>query len=279
METTDKTYLVKLIGNLEQCCREGKSLPFRVEKMLATGFLVKVGGLFSFVPFNKMPWNYFKFEGAWAAVFPTIKGKTFFCTIEKIEKDPLKVYLDPGAHRFGQMPLTMGQAYDCMVVHDAGYGYFVDMGLHFGWKYGSKIGLLHRAAIRPGNLDKSSLAVGKTISLKYFGETKKGPILGDEARAAFLKEITDDLPGQLVPVLVSRETDGKPCFRVNGKFTCSLPVNKHNYPGHRKALLKDALANLKDGAILDCEVVTINYKDCKLMVKWVASRLGPAENF
>ena len=82
-----------------------------------------------------------------------------------------------------------------------------------------------------------------------------------------------DLVGKVTPVHIRRSLHGKTYFDVMGKFNGNLPVNKHNYP-HFKDAIRTAIKGLKDGAVISCEVIAMNYHRHSITLRWVASYLG-----
>jgi hypothetical protein len=84
----EENFLLKLITNIEFLEESKKNVPFRIIEVKEKGFLVKVGGLFAYVSFHHMPWRYTSNEN-WKAVSKFLIGKSFFCNIYQVKRNPL----------------------------------------------------------------------------------------------------------------------------------------------------------------------------------------------
>lgn len=202
------TYVQVLFANMETCRREGWVMPFHIVAMIRNGFRVKVGGLFAFVLFKIMPWQY-KEKKAWESVFPYLLDKHFFCKIDRIETDPPRLFLDPSVHRFQPAPFEEGQAYEGLVLNRTDYGVFLDLGFHDRWRCGSHVALFHISAIEKRGLQLHSIQPGDRLTVTYFGITPAGHI---QLETPFnLPRPRPDLDplfvGQVLPVQVIKDSD------------------------------------------------------------------------
>ncbi len=154
----NKEYLIKLVKNLERLKTENKSIPFTIIGVREKGFIVKVGGLYAYLSFNYMPWKYSTFE-PWKVVSKYLIGIRFYCKIYRIDKDPLFILINAKNHIFRNIKLTENSKYTGVVIRKAKYGLFVDIGYHFGWKYGSFVGLIHKSKFQKMNMTKRMWAM------------------------------------------------------------------------------------------------------------------------
>jgi hypothetical protein len=271
-------YIQVLYENLEACRQADKVLPFRVVEMKKTGFKVKVGGLFAFVPFQLMPWQYNN-NAFWEAVSPHLQGKRFFCKVERIEHDPRRVFIDSSVHCFQPASFEEGEAYEALVIFRAGYGLFLDLGFHFGWRSGSHVAMAHGSMLKRQGLDWEAIQPGDRMWVRYAGIDDQGRVqlVQPERDTGFDPQRYEAMVGQVVPVQVSwDEASGRPKFVVHGKLDGRMPMIKRHYPGG-KMLRKAVWATLYDlpvGSTIRCEVTGVSTRrGGGLVLRWVASDL------
>ena len=161
-----KKYISKLYDNIEKQKEENNSLSFVIKDIKEKGFVVKVGGLFGYISFNHMPWQYRNRE-AWDAVFPFIDGKVFFCKIYSVTKEDHSIILDGDIPQFKKTELIENEKYKGIIINKTIYGVFVDIGYNFNWKCGSFVGLLHKSNFESDeSFDK--IKIGQSIDVFFY---------------------------------------------------------------------------------------------------------------
>ena len=252
-----KQYLFKLFENIEQIKEQNKSTAFVITDVKEKGFIVKVQGLFAYLPFYFMPWKYSLLD-YWKAISKYLIGKRFYGKIHSLNKDTLSIIINAKQHDFKKIKLKENFQYSGVVIHKTRYGLFIDLGFHFDWKYGSFVGMLHKNNMLIGKYEQTG--IGDEIKVFFFGHTKKDNkiILG---QTNFQKEW---FTGELEKLVGTKQffrtiitADGKKKFYVNDKYKTSLPVNKNVYPKNKKRV-QQIIDNLKDNDIIKCEILDIN---------------------
>ena len=260
-----KEYLEKCVENLETRSLEDVNLPFKIIKLKNTGFVVKVSGLYAFIAFNHMPWEYNKIN-YWISISPKLIGKIFYCKIHSIKKEPsLSIIINGKIPQFKKTELIIGESYSGIILTKVSSGILIDIGYHFDWKCGSFVGFLHKLQIDSLKL-LSSCSVGDEIEIVYQGLNENGHSLNFQTREIFdwSNGIPQGLLGQVVLVHVVREGNEKEInLLVNGKYR-----GRMIYKFGSKQTIRKIKNNLKDGEIIHCEVIDFNEKGRILKLKW-----------
>jgi ribosomal protein S1 len=256
----------KQIEDLETKQSENVNLPFKIVDLKSKGFLVKVSGLYAFIGFYYMPWEYSDIN-YWITVFPSLIGKVFFCRIHHIKKDPvLSIIVDGTIHQFKYIELLIGKDYRGIILKKVKNGLFIDIGFHFDWRYGSFVGFLPKSDFSSKYVF-STCKIGDEIELSYCGVDESGQFFHFQTREAsdWDNGIPQRLLGQIVLVHVVREEDN-PVARllVNGKYSGSMVYDYGSRISKRK--IKNTL---KDGEIIHCEVVGSIIEKRILKLRWV----------
>lgn len=254
----DKEYLVKLVENLEQFKAENKSIPFIITGVKEKGLVVKVGGLFAYVSFYYMPWKYSSIE-FWKVISKQLIGKKFYCSIYRIEKKPLSILINAECHHFKKIILTENSKYSGIVINKAKYGFFIDIGYHFDWEYGSFVGLMHISNISEQEYEQ--MEEGKEVKTIFQGYTEDGKlILGNKIfQKEWLTGELNNLIGTIQDVKMKITEDGKREFCIKEKYKTAIPLNKINYPKCRTKA-KHIIYNLENNEVIQCEIIKINKK-------------------
>lgn len=271
-------YVQVLFDKMEACRQAGKIISFRLEEITKNGFKVKVGGLFAFVPFKIMPWQYSD-KSAWEVVFPHMQGRHFSCKIDHIEtiEGRRRLFLDPSVHRLQPPAFEEGQEYEGLVLKRTDYGVFLDLGFHHRWRSGSHVALLHISHLKNRGLVLQTIRPGDRLTATWFGINPEGRI---QLEVPF--NLSLPCPGldlslveQVLSVQVKKdEESGKNSYIVGDGFIGRMPVTKHQYEGGpaMKKAIREALQQLPDGCIIYCEVTAISYRrGGGLLLRWVAS--------
>lgn len=266
-EVNKHDYLRKLAENLEEIKNNNKIVLASIIEIKAKGFVIKTSGLFGFISFEYMPWQYKNIQN-WASIAPYLIGKRFFCSIHSIEvKERIGVIVNGQAHKFYPIELEEGAAYSCIILQKTIYGLFLEVGYHFNWKYGSLVGLAHISTFT--DIDTFNNAKNGDIITTYFqGFTVDNKlILGDNVEGLdFLTGKVDRYIDTVVDVIVKKEPDKKTEYFVEGKYPATLSVTKAIYPDDKKQI-KKAVANFKDNEKISCKVIGINARQKRMQIK------------
>lgn len=170
-----KDWLDILFNNIESAWLQDRHLHFKIMEVKDKGFLVKVGGMFAYLPFQCMPWIYKQLQ-YWKIVSPFLTGKVFYCKIVKADKvgtSMFNILVDASIHLFRPVELSKDIPYSGVILQKFKYGVFVEVGAHFNWRHGSIVGLVHKTDFA----EKESLEcceVGQAITVHYQRQTEKG---------------------------------------------------------------------------------------------------------
>lgn len=144
---------------------------------------------------------------------------------------------------------------------------FVDIGFHFNWKFGSHIGLLHKSTLINDTLFENA-EPGDKIKIPFQGYNGNGQImLGDDvARTKWFTGEMDSFIGTVQKVLVKKKLNGSREFYVQSKYKARIPVTRTYYPNNR-VYVRQFLARLEEGQIIDCEVIKISKRKDLFVLK------------
>ncbi len=266
-----KHYLKELVENLEKFQQEKKVLPFYIQKVTKTGFVVKIGGLYSFLSISHMPWHY-NDKTSWKSVAKYLVNKKFYGTIYSLKKNPLKIIVDAKTHIFKDAELYPHAEYNGVVLKKVDYGLFIDIGYDFNWHHGSLVGLVYKPK--------------KTIS-NAFNKIKEGTIIStifvekreeDGKILLQIKSITDDLENHKkqreIEWIKTKELEGTiQAIRVvidkNEKnyffedyenkeiYKVKILVSKKNYPKKTNKIVQKILTHQTHNDFLECKILYI----------------------
>ncbi len=264
-------YLVELVENLEYVKSKNKTISFLITEIKERGFIIKVGGLFGFVSFQHMPWQYDNMK-YWEAISSEIINKKFFCKIHLLKKDPIKVLIDAKVHKFQKLEFSKKMEVEGIVLNNVKYGLFIEIGHYFNWKYGSCVGLLHKKNVSDFNLWKDK-RIGEKINVVFHGFREDNKIiLGDNTTIKeWLTGELDKYVGTTQDIIVKIDKQGNRLFLLEEKFPVQLPVTKTFYSKKNKTKIKSLLALVRNNEVLTCKIVHINYKKHKIIAKWLVN--------
>ncbi|WP_026808550.1 S1 RNA-binding domain-containing protein [Arenibacter latericius] len=273
-DSNDDDYLQRLLMNLKKAYANQERLTFRIVEAKAKGFTVKVGGLFAYVSFKQLSWSYPSLD-YWHNVSNYLVGNYFRGTIYKFEENPISIHIDATQQTFEYPKLMEGARYRGVILQKTKYGVFVDIGVHFKWKFGSILGLIHKSTLVKES-DYDHWREGKVIVVRFQGFNKDGhPQLRDNRdRGKWCNGETDQLIGTIQNVSVVIGKEGQPEFYVLGKHKAIIPVRREIYP-NSISRLKEFVYNLKDGEEINCEVLGINKRKDSFILKLL---LEPTDN-
>jgi ribosomal protein S1 len=262
-----ETHLSKLIDNFEERNIKDESHPFKISDIHEKGFIVKIYGLFGYISFYHMPWNYNNID-SWKSIFPYIKGKILFAEIFKFEKEVLSIILDGKIPQFKNPELFENEKYQGIIIDKTKYGLFVDIGYSLRWECGSLVSLLHKSNFHDKELFEK-INVGELIELFFLGYNEDEQIilgLHTESQQWFSGEI-EKLIGKILPVNIIELENGRINYLIENKFAGALQVNKIIYPNNPKEV-KRAIRKLKDGDTIHCEIIKVNKIRRRLQLRW-----------
>ncbi len=262
-----KSYLSKLIDDIQKQSQENINLPFKITDIKEKGFIVKVGGLYGFISFNHMPWKYHNIV-SWEAVFSFIKGKIFFCKIYRYTKEPVSVIIDGKTPQFKKPALEVNCKYKGVIINKTKSYLFIDIGYAFNWKCGSLLGVMHKSDFESPELFKKS-ETGNTIEIFFLGYNENEQLIfGNKTESKeWLNGSIDQLIGQILPVNISKTERGKTEFFVQNKYRATLSILKSIYQYDRMKIIR-AKEKLKNGDVIHCEIIRINKTHRVLQLKW-----------
>ncbi|QTE22093.1 hypothetical protein [Polaribacter cellanae] len=261
----DKDYLQDLLFRVKQSFENQENVVFKIVKTKEKGFSVKVGGLFAFVSFNHFSWSYPSFE-FWQNISEHLIGKYFTGRIYKLKEKPILIQIDAKEKVFEKVILKEYYRYKGVILQKTKYGLFVDLGVHFNWKFGSIIGLIHKSTLM-NVIDYDNWNAGDKITTLFLGYNEdKQLILGDNiAKGIFFRKQLGGLIGTVQKVNVVINKNGETEYFVFGKYKAIIPIKKEFYPNFRTTAKKYTY-ELKDGDEIECEIIKINKKrDCFIL--------------
>src|SRR5699024_5562828 len=151
--------------------------------------------------------------------------------IHHVTKDPISILIDAAVYNYENPELEKSKKYRGIIVQKSTYGLFVDLGLHFNWRFGSLLGLIHRSALT-NETDYDRLNAGENIITKFQGCTKDGKlILGKKQQQGKWEDGTlDKLVDTIQNATVVKDEDNhKMLFYVAGEHKAKAIVNKAIY--------------------------------------------------
>tara|TARA_A100000171_G_scaffold30767_1_gene29013 strand:- start:1938 stop:2759 length:822 start_codon:yes stop_codon:yes gene_type:complete len=269
VKTEMPEYLTNLVRDLQKKADNNEQVLCRIIEPKESGFQVKVQGLFAYLPYVLMPWFYPSFE-FWKAIGPQLIGKHFLCEIESINENPIQIKLNAKKHELKDVDLTIGKGYFGIVVKKTDYGLFFDAGYQYRWACGGIIGLLHRKDLLGSELYDYT-DVGDEVIATYRGVKSDGTLAfsKDSNQSKFLTGQLNYLIGTKQEAVVKISEEGKKEYYILGKYRGTLSVNKLLYPDEEKLYVKNFIADLEDGDLIDCEVVKINKDNISFQLKLI----------
>jgi hypothetical protein len=251
-----KEWLESLFENIEYVKKQELIVPFKIIDIKNNGFEVKIQGLYGYIPFNRMPWNYRNIE-CWEAVAPSLKEVCFEGKVIHIDRFPdsneiSRIVVDAKKAQFEDIDLYSDEDYKGIVFTKAIYGAFVDIGVHFGWKFGSIQGLLHISNF-PDPDSFVQCEAGQHIKINIINKKDKGYEFKD-VRSIDLREM---YVGKTVQVKTVRNNINGVDFLIEDKYKAMMPCRKDIYGDEADFVLK-SLKSIPDGSIIECEVLDVS---------------------
>lgn len=262
-----KDYLIPLINSIEDKYYDRINVGFTIVDMIEIGFLVKTDGLFAFVEYDEMPWQYSSTE-IWKLAFPHLQKKVFFGQVAQFQRDPLAIQINAKVPQFKKPELYVGDEYKGVIIQKSKFGTMVDIGYEFNWTRGSMIGLLPKKSNNP-NDPHGDENLGQIVEV-VLHDIRRNNKLNFRMRKTILgtgNPDTDNLRNKIVDVdkVLSEET-GKDEYLVFGKYKAMMNFELYR-PEDRPILQKD-LDELPDKTVVHCEVTGYSKKMDQLIICW-----------
>lgn len=266
----NKEWFDELVSDLEEKREKNVSLPCRITDIKDKGLIVKVQGLYAFMPFNHAFWRYHD-NKSWSAVFPKLINQKFCCQVYRITRKPLSIVVNGDIPQFKQAELIIGEEYSGIIISKTRSGVFIDIGCHFEWECGSVAGLLLKqfsgTAISFQNCKAGDEIVTTCIKTDY-----KGQMLfsNDLRKSDWYLDKPQNLVGQIVNVRITRSSANDEIeYLVKDKYKGSLNLRSERYPTNNRKKIRHILRILPVGTLINCEVTGFNNQNQTLDLLWV----------
>ena len=256
-ETNDRK--IKQIKQIETYRKKGQTVPFEIVELKNNGFIALINGLNAYISFQYMPWRYFK-KSTWTRVAPHLIGRQFQCKIATCNTDDFSVTLNGSVSQFKKPKLEIGSIYKGIITQKANYGFFIDIGYYFNWKFGSIVGLLHQSEFGQEEL---KLNEGDVIEVMYHGNNRQNKVMlknkTSEVDQYSLK--MNALVGKSTWAAVVRNEDKKKTNKllIEGKYKAFMRIPDNQFPPEYRESIHKAFRNLSHNEVVQCEIV--NYFD------------------
>ncbi|MCL2072719.1 MAG: hypothetical protein FWH18_02265 [Marinilabiliaceae bacterium] len=262
----EKDWLEPLFDHIEIVKKKNLEVPFRIFEIKKSGFLIKVEGLFAFVPFSLMPWKYQNYD-QWNAVLPSLKKRVFHGTIAKVtrkegETGVNRVFVDASKVNFDKPELSDSETYKGIIFQKTDFGIFVDIGHHFAWQYGSIRGLIHRTNF-PSSEFIHNYHIGKIVEVKMIERSQKGLLLKFAGNNYNLETYV----GKIVQTKVIKVNKKPLSFLVEDQYHAQMPMK--NIYGENIYLIKNLMKYFTNDEIIECEVINYNTLNGYLSLKFL----------
>lgn len=268
----EKNYLQNLLETVVRNKEDDLLVQLNVVNATKNGFTIKVCGLFGYLPFKNMPWQY-RSINYWRAVSSSIVDNYFMGKIESVEteKKPIKIITNATSHAFKTVELEHDFIYNGIIIEKRRFGLFVEIGNHFGWKYGSIVGFIHKSFLFDIE-DFNQANVGQTITTQYQGKNHKEEYLfGDIYKEEIWRnDYIETLIGttQIATVKINVTTNKREYY-LQDNLRCGFTITKTLQDKSERRQLREHLKTLGEGDEIECEVLSCNHIKKKIMVKIV----------
>jgi ribosomal protein S1 len=263
------SWITERQNELQNHYENNDTLPFKIVDIKTHGFLTKVLGLYSFVPFSFMPWFYADID-SWVAVAPSLINRKFYCKVHEFDKSTGSIILDAGLPQFKRAELIEGEAYKGLITRLSDFGVFIDIGYHFDWKCGSLLGLLHKSQLADyEELNDFGLGQEITTIYKEMNHDGKPVFCNDKEKKDWKNGKPQKLVGQTTWANAVRKSDNETVeLFVEGKYKARLVVDKRMHSWKSRKEIFEAMNDLSHGEMLNCEVIGFNEKNRTLIINW-----------
>lgn len=258
-------YLSDLFKNIENIQKQGKTVSFKIIDVKQNGFSIKVAGLFGYVSFAHMPWEYNHLY-KWRLISKFLINKKYYCKIHSIKNKSIVV--DAKYHKIEPAILANEIEYKGIVLKKLKFGLLVDIGYDFNWEHGAIIGLIYTKKSEKLSFVKN-IELGDIITTCFDGyresnkivlknkEIEKERIEKEELFYKFQQNTEDYRKRILV-----KEINGKKLFFFDEKPVQILKKNTHYKHLYNKQIVSKIIDNLNNDDFIECNIVSVkeNYK-------------------
>lgn len=272
MEKETPEYLEKLIEQAREAFATETIQNFRVEKYSPKGLIVRSMGLFGFMPNSKFAWRYPELD-FFEVVKPHIVGLILKGKISRVNEEPFGMYLEAAGNEFEEAPLSINQKFKGIVLGQKHYAYFVDIGIHFHWKYGSIVKLLPMKVLEEvdenGNLVQFTINPGEILDFVYdWNELIDKPFLRIEGIQHNFQSRKNNYPEKddIVEGVVKSNDDGPMFCELEGGIICKVLKYRNAYTNDYDGKIK-TINNLGPGDKIMIEIQYVSIK--KMMVSGI----------
>jgi hypothetical protein len=265
----DKSYLLELYDSLAKIKAEDKSVNFSIQEIKKSGFLVKVGGLFAYLPFQNMPWLY-RDTRKWTYIAPFLHQTIFRGKIIEMSNDNrILITIDASGTILKTADLEQNKPYKCIVVKKVNYGLMLEMGNNFGWKCGSIEALMHKSTFLFEH-EFEQIGEGEIISTQFQGFDKEGRIvMGDKwENKEWQTGELDNLIGTIQLITAKRNENKRFELWYQEKFHCHHIIDKVLYGSKENVKhIRNYLRGLSDDSELMCEIIRLKPDKQTIFIK------------
>lgn len=164
--------------------------------------------------------------------------------------------------------METGILYNAIVIHKFGYGFKIELGSFYNWKYGSILGFVHKRFLN--NTEAlAAITIGDVITTYYQKTAEAGHVFGDK----LIAEVTDFTEyekyigtTQICIVQLSSNVYKRFCF--DSTYDGSIHITKENYGNQKnrqkvRRYIKSLLANEE----IECVVLGLNKNKKEFLLK------------
>jgi ribosomal protein S1 len=267
-ETADETaagntWVEAVFGRIESAHLKNKLIVCRISEVKNVGFLVKINGLFAFLTFKYMPWQYSSTKH-WHSVAASLEGKTFFCKVLDIsrvtmnEGTKIRIFVDASMHRLGYAELQTNVVYTGIILQKFGRFMVVETGCCFNWRCGSITGIVP--------IDKftdleayQSYEAGQTIDVMFEEHMTDNKLFAEANFVRFRKEHL----GTRVMLKARRDGEtGALSFLVEDRYKTVFDRNQ------KPAMMKNRRRLCENGDMVEFELLNFSFRN-GFVVRWI----------
>lgn len=263
-------YLQKLFIKLEESFVAQEVINFKLVKAAKGGFKVKIGGLFGFISFVKMPWVYPDYS-FWKNATPHLTGLILKGSIAAISRKNFSILVHTTTKlTFNTSVLSLEKIYKGVILKKAAYGFFIDIGISFSWLEGSLVGLMHKSKLSSGSeVWKEGDVVDCTIySIENGGKIAFASPSAENIMPFVSDDELNDLLGSIQKGKVIIDKNGEKRLLIADKYLSLMPIRRKLYPGQKKHIL-ELVSKLESNAVVNCLVLKANHRKKLLIVKFL----------
>ena len=267
----EKEWLESLFENIEMVKEQELIVPFKIIEIKKSCFLVKVKGLYAFVPLSLMPWSYNNLE-YWQVIFFSLKEQFFLGKIieinRKIETSEIsRIIVDASGMQLEEAELNCNDEYTGIILQKRPYGAIIDIGYHFDWKCGSLRGLLHNSKF--ADFESFSLCEpGQKIVVHCLEKNEHGLLFESKGTIDWFSPATHAYTGKTVKVKIYKNENERFDFFVEDRYKAIMPITEGVYEEKRRMkMVRDAMKQWQEGDVIDCQVLEVEPYTERFIIK------------